>query len=546
MVAADRPDGPADPSQLRGRTTPWGLAGALAIGLLVLVALWMRLRGLGVDGFADDEVHKWLAARRYLTGSFGGDDVEHPMLMKSLVAIAIAAVGDRLPPEALTRLPNALAGALTVWATALFGRRLYGRAAGLVAAGLVAVSTTVVGYHRVAKEDVLLGLFVTLSFWCLAEARAAAEDRRDSDRARWEIGSAVALGVAFASKYFLFYCLTPVLAYLWLRPISAWRVPLRRWLVLVGVSFAVFVALNWAPFLPGTIDYLIRDIRGDLGGDRGVSESILFMGRLRGNMALQWDRAPIWFYGAIATLKFLPATAALTLLGFGMALWRRTPADRLALSWLAIFHLFGLVFGAKYGRFFVSIAPAVLALTGNAAVHVARSVARWGAREAGRSTRIGAAAVAVLALLLIGTEARAAVAHAPHYRLYLSPAIGGDRRLDWFLPHCDYWDVGVREALGWIDQHAERGAEVCSEVDWTVRFYAERDGRSDLVSRPLLPGRCGGDGRPGYVVAQPGRVYRHNEAAIAALSRRAPDHVERVAGHDVVRVYRLAPDERLF
>ena len=165
-VAADS----AAAVNLRGRTRPWGLPGALLLAALVLAALWLRVRGLAAEGFADDEVHKWLAAGRYLTGDFGGDDVEHPMLMKSLVALATAALRGVLAPEALTRLPSAVAGGLTVWATALLGRRLFGRGAALVSAALLALSTTAVGYHRVGKEDMLLGLFFTLCLWCLCEA----------------------------------------------------------------------------------------------------------------------------------------------------------------------------------------------------------------------------------------------------------------------------------------------------------------------------------------------------------------------------------------
>src|SRR3981189_629071 len=79
-----------NPDQLRGRTVPWGRGASLALAALVLFGLWLRLRGLSAEGFGDDEVHKWLAANRYLQGVFSGDDVEHPMLMKWLVAPPIA------------------------------------------------------------------------------------------------------------------------------------------------------------------------------------------------------------------------------------------------------------------------------------------------------------------------------------------------------------------------------------------------------------------------------------------------------------------------
>src|SRR3981189_1875932 len=82
-------------AELRGRTAPWGRAASLVLALLVLAGLWLRLRGLSAEGFGDDEVHKWFAANRYLHGVFSGDDVEHPMLMKWLIAVSIAA-GSRL------------------------------------------------------------------------------------------------------------------------------------------------------------------------------------------------------------------------------------------------------------------------------------------------------------------------------------------------------------------------------------------------------------------------------------------------------------------
>src|SRR6266478_8435641 len=120
------------PEHLPGRTVRWDRAAAVALAALVAVGLCLRLRGLSAEGFADDEVHKWLAANRYLQGDIGGDDVEHPMLMKALIAICIAVCPRGWAPETLTRLPNAFAGALCIWAAAELGRKLYGSATGLL------------------------------------------------------------------------------------------------------------------------------------------------------------------------------------------------------------------------------------------------------------------------------------------------------------------------------------------------------------------------------------------------------------------------------
>src|SRR5205814_594401 len=167
------------PEHLSGRTAPWGRAAGVVLAVLVARALWLRLRGLSAEGFGDDEVQKWLAANRYLHGVFSGDDVEHPMLMKWLIAATIAA-GAPLgwAPETMTRLPNALAGGAGVLVVALLGRRLFGRTAGLLSAALAACSVTLIGYQRVAKEDTLLGIFLMLLLWCMAEAKAAADGAR--------------------------------------------------------------------------------------------------------------------------------------------------------------------------------------------------------------------------------------------------------------------------------------------------------------------------------------------------------------------------------
>src|SRR5437588_1646061 len=178
---------------------------SLALAACMAVGLWLRAHGLSAEGFADDEVHKWLAANRYLAGDFGGDDLEHPMLMKALIALCLALAPRGAAPEAIARLPNVLAATLSIWAVAQLGRRLFGRATGALAAALAAVSPTLIGYQRIAKEDTLVALFLMFVLWCLAEAHAAAQDGREAEGRRWELFGAAALGALFASKYFVFF-----------------------------------------------------------------------------------------------------------------------------------------------------------------------------------------------------------------------------------------------------------------------------------------------------------------------------------------------------
>jgi hypothetical protein len=523
----------SSPEQLRGRTAPWGTAAVLALSALVLFGLWLRVHALAAEGFGDDEVHKWLAANRYLHGVFSGDDVEHPMLMKWLIALSIT-VGSRFgwAPETMTRLPNAIAGAVCIVAVALLGRRLFGRTAGLFAAALTACSVTLVGYQRVAKEDTLLGLFLVLLLWCMAEAKAAADDGRDPRR--WELLSAASLAGMLASKYFFFLTPIPVVFYLWVRRDSRWRVPFRRWMQLIGLAFALWVAVNWSPFLPSTWEYA----KSYTTGQQTVHGSLFFMGRIYNNLIeYGLHGTPPWFYAVFAAVKLAPLTFLCSMAGLCLALWQRRPAHKLMLSWLAVWFLVHSVSGSKWGRFFVSVLPAFLILAGYLAARLLEQVRaplpRW-------------AAVAASVLLLPGTEGFASVTHAPHYRLYISALGGGDARVQWYFPHCDYFDAGFREAVKYVADHAEHGAELSTEIDWPAKLYAEWDGRPDLLQTLVRRGRTCRAGRICYVVVQVGRLYFVNQDAVANLSRLVPWHVERIRGEEVVRVYRLLPGEAPF
>ena len=537
--------------ELRGRVARWQGFEWVILALLICAGFWLRARGLSRLGFADDEIHKWLAANRYLQGDFGGDDVEHPMLMKWLIALCIE-VGRKLhwAPETMVRAPNVLAGTASIWAVAQLGRRTFGKLAGLWAAGLAAFSTTFIGYQRVGKEDTLLGLFLMLLLWCAAEAKAAADDQDTRAQRRWEYLGAASLGAMLASKYFLFFAPIPVVFYLSVLPQSRWRIRVRRWFWLVAVSFAVFAVLNWTPFMPSNWAYGMSYT----SGKQTIHGSLFFMGDLFHNLTGHWlAGTPPWFYLVFAAVKLSPLTVVTAAGGLGLAIWMRRPAHRLMLSWTGVWFVILSTAGSKWGRFFTSVLPAFLLLSG---YFTAQLLSWWSSRRASaevaegrrsaaaRSPRL--AAVAMVTLLLWGAEVQASLRMGPHYRLYINAFGGGNRNVDWFFPHCDYFDAGFREAMAYIAAHAEPNAELSTEIDWVARYYAERFGRPDLAQSLVRRGESCRGGQTCYVVVQTGRYYFINKEAVDNLQRLEPWHVETIRGREVVRVYRLSPGESPF
>jgi len=507
------------------------------LGVVFLGGLWARLHGLSAEGFADDEIHKWLAAQRYLHGDFLGDDIEHPMLMKFLITGTVL-LGRPLgwAPETITRLPLALAGALCVLLAAWLGRRLFGRTAGLVAAGLLAASPTFIGYNRVAKEDTLLAFFLLLALLCLAEAKVAADDGRLVASRRWEVATAVAVGLLCASKYFFFLALVPALSYVWLRRSdTAWRISRSRWWALLAVAVGVFACVNWKFFLPSTWVFLY----GYTQAKATVHGGLYYAGHLyRTAQAVGWDGLPPWFYLVFAWVKLAPPTVFTAALGLGLSLWLRAPSQRLVLVWMGTWAAFLVPLASKWGRFFLTLEPALALLAGYAVASVIAWLARPGTA---RSRRLSVAAAWLLGLLLVGSEARAAAAHGPHFRLYVSVLGGGSSRVTFYFPHCDYFDAGFREAIQAIAARAEPGAEISTEIDWPARYYAERFGRPDLQVSLFRPGLACQSGHPCYVVTQAGRWYRYNVVPLARLATTSPWYVEPIEGVDVVKVYRLEP-----
>ena len=218
--------------------------------------------------------------------------------------------------------------------------------------------------------------------------------------------------------------------------------------------------------------------------------------------------------------------------------------------------------GAKFARYAVSILPAIALLAASAIVELggaALLLGRWQRAPGGRLFRRVAPALdrapaedrlgplksllpafaAALAVFAVSAELQASLSHAPYYRHYLSPLAGGEARLGTLFPHCDLWDEGVREATLRIAREAAPGDTVASEVAWPVRLYLDQAGRTDVLAGGLQRGEaCAGAGAC-WVLAQPGRIYFHNQAALANLGSRRPAFTVDAGGAETVRVYRL-------
>src|SRR5262249_58232562 len=187
------------------------------------------------------------------------------------------------------------------------------------------------------------------------------EDGRTVAQRRWELGGAASVAGVLASKYFFFLTPIPIVAYLWLRPISSWRLTTRSWLKLIGFAAAIWICLDWTPFLPSTWEYA----KTYTTGQQTVHGSLFFMGRVYHNL-LQYGLhgTPAWFYLVFAAVKLAPVTVLFAAAGLFFAVVERRPAHRIVLSWLAVWFLVHSVSGSKWGRFFTAVLPAFLLLAG--------------------------------------------------------------------------------------------------------------------------------------------------------------------------------------
>ena len=521
-----------------------------ALVVLVLAGFGFRVSGLSAEGLSEDELNKLNAVADYRAHGLTGANGEHPMLMKALQAASVIAAekwnsafpAEQVSPETALRLPGVIAGALTALLIYLIAAELFGAEVALIAAALWAFNPSAIAFARIAKEDTFLLFFFLLAnvFW-LRGQRVAESTDRSPNKYYW--ATAACYGAMVASKY-VPHLFTVSICYYWMfqqLPETRWRLGKIRLLKFFAIMGLVFLVLSPTVLLPETW----RQMGLFAGGQRVSHDGYEFMGQIYPQRFVDYlHGVPVYFYFVYTAVK-LPV---LTVLGFVVGLpllFRRKLGDGryFILFWLYMWVVAFSLPGGKFTRYYTTVLPAVL-ITAALGIQFA---GRWLAERIA-SLRFAAGlrhyVPACLAVIVIVSSVVNASQAAPHFRLFTNVFGGGSERAGYYFPHDDFYDASMRDVIAEVARRARPAARVVSESPTLAAYYAERDGRTDLVCVSLsdpdaLKQLTAGD----LVIIARGRRYYSNDALINALQSQAtPAATFNLGSTPSAKLYQLDPD----
>jgi len=365
-ATATRPDAGARRDAWPLAPLPTAVALAAILGLAVAVRSWRLGWGLEQQLAFPDELAVW---RGFLFAfspprweALLGQPVTYPPLYGYLAGLAVAsskALGligpERNVFEALlvARAVSVAAGAATVLLVFCIAARAYGSLAGILAAALVASFPREATQTHYASVDVLLGTTAALTML----ASCAFTARRTRSRA-FACGAAVAL--AFGVKY-NGIVLGAAPGWVLLEVALGERAP-RRALGL-GLAFVCGLLLALLVGCPPCIFETARIVT-KLGELNALSDSAAWQPP-NSHLAttLGWYGRP-YLYQLVAALPFALGWPAylLSVLGVAVALWRRTPVDRVLLVALAAWFFFLGRTHVTFVRYLIPLFPALAVL----------------------------------------------------------------------------------------------------------------------------------------------------------------------------------------
>lgn len=484
--------------------------------LLIVIGFGFRAGNLSAIGFAEDEVNKVDAVRAYERGDITAN-AEHPMLMKILMyasaKVGRALEGSAISDETLFRLPNAIFGALTVVPLFLLTAAFFDRRTGLLAAAFWSCGVNAVTINRIGKEDTLLVFFMLFAFYFYLRAKQTSP-RNLPVRHRNYLLSGISFGFMCASKYFPHYLGLNSLyhQYFHVRKPKPGDPPGKTGLIFYIALVAAFLIANPPVLMPHVWEYL----NAYMGERLQTHSGYLFADRLYKNLLSStpfWG-TPIYFYLLFMAIKIPLAVLASFVIGFIVSIKRwRQPGYAFVLFMFLFWIIPYSLMGAKWLRYTLSLMPFMYMIAAIGVVEIVRIVNAL--VKASQQTRnlIAAATVATI----VGLPAWSAWLAGPHYALYTN-AIGA-RYVGYFFPHDEFYDDGLREAIKFVCETAPHGAIIAHETPAATRYYLEKFGRTDLISKTISSADfdAANISGPAYIIVQRGRTYFENRDKIALV-----------------------------
>lgn len=530
----------------------------LVLIITVILAFGARAYRLDAAGLAEDEANKILAVRCYQQGDFSVN-TDHPMVMKMLCFATLGAAdfwnrtagppsGLIISEESALRMPNVVFGALTVVPLFFFVTAILGFRVGLITSLLWALGLNAIWFNRVAKEDTLLIFFVMIGFYLyhLAKRRPA---RDVSGKERLYALSGAAFGLMAASKYLIYHYAFMVLFYRLVSNDSRTNRPLTgrmksRHFAAMLLTFMVF---NFAIVLPGTWRHVLKYVSEDLITHHGYA----MMGSVFAiNIANTPDLSTWFFYLLYLAIK-LPLPVLVAFLVGVVEIFRHRGAPEVARGYLLlrlvlVFWLLPMsLVGSKFLRYTMGLMPFIYIVAAIGVVATWQVLAGAIKKMSGKRWRFQlqeerlshTASAVVVATIFVVLPSAISVANLPYPSLYVN-AFGG-QRVGYYFPHDEFYDLGARESLKYIADHAPPGARVASEIPGVLQYYFERYGRTDLRSEIMShPKFDFSADPPDYVLVQRGRVYFENIDDIKLIqSRFQPAQASVYQGAAAAEVY---------
>lgn len=285
----------------------------------------------------------------------------------------------------------------------------------------------------------------------------------------------------------------------------------------LGTMLLTFIAFNWALLIPETWHYLNAYLSREFVAHHGY----LMMDTLYANDVFSTPGgAPWYFYYLFLGVK-TPLPVLIAFVVGAVEVFRHRGERAMARGYLFLrimlfFWLFPMaLIGAKFLRYTLALMPIIYLTAAVGVIVIWRMLSSLFEKTLIERRLSHALAGCAVGSLLIIAPAITTIRSMPYPSLFVN--ILGGNRTGYFFPHDEFYDLGARESIHYIAEHAPQGAVVASEIPGVMRYYLERynraDIRSEIISRPR-PG-----GLPGLVLLQRGRVYFENREDFDSIRR---------------------------